>query len=82
MSRHQKELKILGERIREKRKEKGFTQEYLAHEASVDRSYMGGVERGERNITFSMLCQIAEALGEDISSFTQGLPINELRKQN
>ena len=80
MSRHETELKILGERIREKRKEKSFTQEHLAHEASVDRSYMGGVERGERNVTFSMLCQIAEALGEDIASLTQGLPINELRK--
>ena len=52
-------LKILGERIREMRKAKNLTQEDLAYESDIDRSYIGGVERGERNLSFDKLCQIA-----------------------
>ena len=66
--------RILGERIRDARKEKSWTQEDLAHAADIDRSYIGGVERGERNITFSMLCRIAWALGRDVASLTHLLP--------
>jgi transcriptional regulator with XRE-family HTH domain len=66
--------RILGERIREARKEKVWTQEDLAHAADIDRSYIGGVERGERNITFSMLCRISQALGRDVASLTHALP--------
>ena len=69
-----KSQKELGERIRDARKEMGWTQEDLAHEAHIDRSYIGGVERGERNITFSMLCRIARVLGRDVASLTHKLP--------
>ncbi|MCX6972749.1 MAG: helix-turn-helix transcriptional regulator [Verrucomicrobia bacterium] len=69
-----KSQKSLGERIRDARKEKGWTQEDLAYEAEIDRSYIGGVERGERNVTFLMLCRISRALGRDIASLTQALP--------
>lgn len=65
----------LGDRIRLARKEKDWTQEDLAHEAEIDRSYIGGVERGERNVTFLMLCRIAWALGRDVASLTHGLPL-------
>jgi transcriptional regulator with XRE-family HTH domain len=54
----QQHLKLLGERIRVLRKERGLTQERLADVAKIDRSYIGGVERGERNLTFTVLCQI------------------------
>jgi transcriptional regulator with XRE-family HTH domain len=67
-------LKVLGERIREMRKAKNLTQEDLAYESEIDRSYIGGVERGERNLSFDKLCQIAQALGCDIASLTRGLP--------
>jgi transcriptional regulator with XRE-family HTH domain len=67
-------LKILGERIREMRKVKNLTQEDLAYESEIDRSYIGGVERGERNLSFDKLCQIAQALGCDVASLTKGLP--------
>ena len=67
-------LKILGERIREMRKVKNLTQEDLAHESNIDRSYVGGVERGERNLSFDKLCQIANALGCDVATLTKGLP--------
>jgi len=67
-------LKRLGTRIREKRKTLGWTQEDLASSAQIDRSYIGGVERGERNLTFSVLCQISIALGCDVAALTVDLP--------
>lgn len=68
------ELKTLGNRIRSKRKALGWTQEELAETANIDRSYIGGVERGERNLTFTMLCAISEALGCDVAALTKGIP--------
>jgi len=67
-------LTELGNRIRQKRNAIGWTQERLADEAELDRSYVGGIERGERNITFSVLCQICSALRCDVASLTKGLP--------
>lgn len=67
-------LKILGQRIREKRKSLDWTQEDLAAEAGIDRSYVGGIERGRRNITFTKLCQICAALGCDVAALTSDLP--------
>lgn len=67
-------LKRLGERIREARKSLGWTQEALADYAGIDRSYIGGVERGERNLTFNVLCEICRALGCDLAALTQGIP--------
>ena len=67
-------LEELGNRIREKRKALGWTQEELAAKANIDRSYIGGVERGERNLTFTMLCEICSALGCDVAGLTKRLP--------
>lgn len=67
-------LDKLGNRIREQRKALGLTQEGLAAKAGIDRSYVGGVERGERNLTFTMLCQISAALGCDVAALTRGIP--------
>jgi transcriptional regulator with XRE-family HTH domain len=64
----------LGGRIRDRRKALGLTQEELAAKADIDRSYIGGVERGERNLTFQMLCSICEALTCDVAALTKGLP--------
>jgi len=74
VSRKQTILQTLGQRIREMRLEKGFTQEELAHQSDIDRSYIGGVERGERNLSFDKLCEIAKALGCDVAALTHGLP--------
>ena len=68
-------LKVLGERVRERRKVLGWTQEEFADKACIDRSYAGGIERGERNVTFSILCQICGALRCDVASLTTGLPM-------
>jgi transcriptional regulator with XRE-family HTH domain len=52
----------IGKRIRELRKAKGFSQESFANEVGLDRTYMGSVERGERNIAVLNLIKIAKAL--------------------
>jgi transcriptional regulator with XRE-family HTH domain len=59
-----KDVKILfGRRLRELRKQVGLSQEALAHESGLDRSYVGGVERGEYNISLQNICLLASALG-------------------
>lgn len=67
-------LTELGTRIRDRRKLLGWTQEDLSAIANLDRSYVGGIERGERNITFTVLCQICSALQCDIATLADGLP--------
>lgn len=59
--------KKLGERIKILRKERGLTQEDLADLLDVDRSYMGFVERGERNPTLDKIIKISEAFKISLS---------------
>lgn len=56
----------LGSRIRELRIKKGFSQEDFAAEVGLDRTYMGGVERGERNLAALNLIRIAKSLKIEI----------------
>ena len=56
----------LGKRIRELRKAKGFSQEDFAAEVGLDRTYMGSVERGERNIAAINLIRIAKCLKVEV----------------
>jgi transcriptional regulator with XRE-family HTH domain len=67
-------LDILGQRIRARRRTLGMSQEGLAHEAGLDRSYVGRIERGEHNLTFVSLVRIARAMGCDVAALTTGLP--------
>lgn len=55
--------KRFGERIRQIRKNNGLSQEALALACGLDRTYIGGVERGERNISLINIYKIASALG-------------------
>jgi transcriptional regulator with XRE-family HTH domain len=55
-------LIALGEALRARRKALGVSQEQLALLAGVDRAYVGGVERGEHNLTIMTLGQLCEAL--------------------
>ncbi|KXZ61395.1 anaerobic benzoate catabolism transcriptional regulator [Microbacterium laevaniformans] len=50
-------------RVRELRQSAGLSQEQLAHQAGLDRSYVGQVERGERNVSLDNIHRLAEALG-------------------
>jgi transcriptional regulator with XRE-family HTH domain len=52
-----------GERLRSVRKARGLSQEALALACELDRTYVGGVERGERNISLINIHKIARALG-------------------
>ena len=56
-----------GRRVRELRKQAGYSQEGFAHECGLDRTYVGGVERGERNVAIVNIAKIANALGISIS---------------
>lgn len=58
----------LGQTIRQIRKAKGLSQEGLAIDAEMDRSYIGGVERGEHNLTLMGLQKIAITLKIDLST--------------
>jgi transcriptional regulator with XRE-family HTH domain len=58
-----------GNRVRELRKEAGFTQEELADAAELDRSYVGSVERGERNLSIENVCRLAGAVGVSPADF-------------
>ncbi|MNO36973.1 HTH-type transcriptional regulator SinR [compost metagenome] len=53
---------LVGDRIRSLRKAKGWTQEQLAEASSLHYSYVGGVERGERNISLETLEKVVTAL--------------------
>jgi transcriptional regulator with XRE-family HTH domain len=52
--------------VRELRKQKGLSQESLALACDLDRTYIGGVERGERNISLLNIYKIAAALGVSV----------------
>jgi transcriptional regulator with XRE-family HTH domain len=54
---------LFGERLRKLRKARDMSQEALALACELDRTYIGGVERGERNISLLNIHKIAAALG-------------------
>jgi transcriptional regulator with XRE-family HTH domain len=57
--------RLAGRNIRAYRLARGLSQEDLADALSVHRTYMGGVERGERNLTLRSLERLAERMGVD-----------------
>ena len=59
-------LKLVGGKIRELRKARGWSQEDLGEKAGFHFSYVGGLERGERNVSLENLAKVAETLGVDI----------------
>lgn len=54
---------VVGRNVRALRKERGASQELLAHEAGVAMRYLAGIERGEENPSLSILVKLALALG-------------------
>ena len=66
-------LAAFGNRLREFRKEKGFSQESLALEAELDRTYVSQTERGERNISLINIVRLARALGTSAQELLKGV---------
>lgn len=60
-------LIALGRAIRDARKERGVSQEELAHRAEIDRSYMSSIERGGQNPGVMSVVRIARALGMTVT---------------
>lgn len=60
-----------GQRVREERLKKNISQEELASRAGVHRTYIGMIERAEKNITLSNIEKIANALGVSISKLIE-----------
>jgi transcriptional regulator with XRE-family HTH domain len=58
-----KDLIALGARVRRLRETAGLTQEAMAHAAEVHWTYIGQIERGERNPTYKNLLRLASGLG-------------------
>lgn len=57
-----KELKKIGKKIRDLRKAANMSQEALAFEAGLDRSYLSEIENGKKNLSITVLLHLATAL--------------------
>jgi transcriptional regulator with XRE-family HTH domain len=66
-------LRRLGKRVQQLRRVKGLSQEAFALEAELARSYVSGVERGERNPSFKIVVRIAATLDVTVSKLTEGV---------
>jgi transcriptional regulator with XRE-family HTH domain len=64
-------LRDLGDRIREKRLERGWTQDQLGEKCSLHRTFIGSVERGERNVSILNLKLIAAVLRVPIAELVE-----------
>lgn len=67
-------LMQFGSLIAEHRKQRGISQEELAHRSFLDRTYISGVERGVRNPSLIALGKLADGLGLPLSEMFVGLP--------
>lgn len=63
MTREADAVSIVAENVRRLRSEHSWSQEELADRCSLHRTYIGAIERGERNLTVRTLFKIADALG-------------------
>lgn len=66
-------LKAFGEKIRKIRIERGLSQEKLAFLSGLHRTYVGAIERGERNVSFKNIAKIAKTLKVDLEELFRNL---------
>lgn len=62
-----------GQRLREFRLKAGLSQEAFAEKCGLDRTYIGGIERGERNVALRNINEIARGLGVSLAELLRGL---------
>ena len=65
---------LFGRRVRELRTDRGFSQELLAELSNLHRNYIGGVERGERNIGLINIVELAHALRVKPAVLMESIP--------
>lgn len=74
--------KLMGQRIRQLRKARGWTQQELAEKADLDYKYVGAVERGERNITLDNIEKIAAGFEAEVHQlFLFSAPASEVSEE-
>ena len=66
-------LALLGKRIQGLRAARNWSQEEFAHVSGFHRTYIGQIERGEKNMSFDNLAKVADALGVTMSTLLDGL---------
>lgn len=74
MASKSQESRAFGERVRAYRRHAGFSQEELASRTKIHRTYIGGIERGERNPTLTMIHRLAKALNVPPYRLLEELP--------
>jgi transcriptional regulator with XRE-family HTH domain len=65
---------VFGKAVRALREERGYSQEELAERAGLHRNYVGGVERGERNVALENIVKLAGALSVRTKDLFDSLP--------
>jgi transcriptional regulator with XRE-family HTH domain len=75
-------LGALGHRVRQLRKGRGYSQEAFADATGLHRTWMGAVERGERNLSFNNLVLISQTLGITLSSLLSGVEKSASKLKN
>jgi len=77
MVKEERLLISFGERVRLLRHSSGLSQEALADVCGLDRTYVGGIERGERNPSLRNIARLALALGVSLAELLQGVSTND-----
>ncbi len=66
-------LKKFGDRVQSLRNQAGISQEKLAEMAELHRTYVSGIERGERNVSLINITRLASALNVSVSKLMEGI---------
>jgi transcriptional regulator with XRE-family HTH domain len=69
-------LELLGKRVHERRVARKWSQEEFAHVSGLHRTYIGQIERGEKNISFANLVKISGVLGVTMAELLAGIEDN------